>query len=377
MILPLLAFALLPILQDGQDPTGTADATTGAAGAQGSAPVQGPGVAEGDGWQDFDGVALIVNHEIVTLRELNDLLVEARGQVAGTTIDEVNALLAQVAENTVTTTLQTQAGRELGIPSDAVAETVQRYLDDQRRDKTAEETEAWLREEGAEDLGVLRRDVTRELYRSFWVQGESGRGVNWGRAYRDRYVRPGQLHEAYLINQAQLSDPTTFRLQFLALPSAAWGDDETAREALEGFRADIEGGADMGALVDEFGVALRESRGITEWLPETALTDAQVRDFCSQADEGALSPVLELRSPEGELQGYQLVRVVARIQGQEAPGFGDAKLQTQLEQLIQNRWDEARLTIASDRLWRSGFVRGPSRLQILPPWVRREVQAGR
>jgi len=342
----------------------------GALSAQ-AAPQDPPAAEEEVVWQDFDGVALIVNDRIVTFRELDALLRDARQEAPATTAEETSALLAQVAENTITKQLQTQAGRELGIPPEAVAQTVERYLSDERRDKTAQETESWLSNEGAGDLGQLRRQVTSELYRTFWVQGETGRGVSWGRSYRDRYVRPGQLHEAYVVNETLLSDPNTYRLQFLVLPTAAWGDPDTAREALQDFRTQIEGGADMGALVDEFGAALRETRGITDWLTEPGINDEAVRAFVEGASEGALSPVLEFRTPGGEAEGFQLVRVVARIEGQGAPSFQDAQLQTRLEDLIQSRWDEARLTTASDRLWKTGYIRGPSRLQIMPPWVRR------
>jgi hypothetical protein len=347
---------------------------------QGPSPVETPAPetpAVEPAWEDFDGVALIVNDEIVTLRELNDLLKDARSAASGTTIEDANAMLADVAETTITVHLQTQAGRELGIPPEAVSETVERYLKDERRTKTAKETEDWMREQGAEDLGQVRKQITRELYRSFWIQGESGRGINWSRPYKDRYVRPGQLKEAYLINKGMLSDPTTYRLQFLVLPAAAWGDAETAKDALAGFRTDIEGGADMGALVEEYGAALRESRGISDWLPESRISDPDVAAFCAEAKEGALSPLLPLVNAEGQVEGYQLVRIVARIEGQAAPSFQDSKLQTQLETLIQERWDQARLTDGADRLWRNGFVRGPARLEIQPPWVRRQTQAAR
>lgn len=343
---------------------------------QGPSPVDPPETpAVEPAWEDFDGVALIVNDEIVTLRELNNLLNDARSAASGTTIEDANAMLADVAETTITIHLQTQAGRELGIPPEAVSETVERYLKDERRTKTAKETEDWMREQGAEDLGQVRKQITRELYRSFWIQGESGRGINWSRPYKDRYVRPGQLKEAYLINKDMLSDPTTYRLQFLVLPAAAWGDAETAKEALAGFRSDIEGGADMGALVEEFGAALRDTRGISDWLPESRISDPAVASFCTDAKEGALSPLLPLVNADGKVEGYQLVRIVARIEGQAAPSFHDAKLQTQLETLIQERWDQSRLTDGADRLWRTGFVRGPARLQILPPWARRQNQA--
>lgn len=330
-----------------------------------------------EGWLDFDGVALIVNDEIVTLRELNELLGKARASSAATTPEDSKELLEKVAENEVTVKLQTQAGAELGIAPEDVDRTITRYLADQRRNKSAEETETWLRTQGAADLGEMRRDVTAELYRSFWVEGQRGKGAAGGRPFRDRYVRPGQLNEAYLVNRERLGDPTTFRLQFLVLATNAWGDAETAREALVGFRKEIQAGADMGSMVDEYGAVLRESRGISEWMPLGQIPDPAVKEFCTGAKEGALSEVTEIPGPDETIQGYQLVRIVSRIEGQEPPKFGDADLQTKLEILLQRSWDEDRLTRGSDELWQSAFIRGPSRLQITPPWVRRSAELTR
>jgi len=325
-------------------------------------------------WLDFDGVALIVNDEIVTLRELNELLGAARSRSAATTDEDNRDLLQTVAEEEVTLKLQAQAGAELGIEAADVQRTVNRYLADQRRGKSAGETESWLSAQGAADLGEMRREVTAELYRSFWVEGQRGKAAAGGRPFRDRYVRPGQLNEAYVVNQDRLGDPTTFRLQFLVLAINAWGDADTALEALVGFRDQIEAGADMGALVDEYGAVLRDSRGISEWMPQGQIPDPAVKAFCTESTEGALSEVTEVRAPDGSLQGYQLVRIVSRIEGQAPPKFSDAMLQTRLETLLQRSWDEERLTRGSDELWQTAFIRGPSRLQITPPWVRRSNQ---
>lgn len=331
-----------------------------------------PAQDDGGGWLDFDGVALIINGDIVTLRELNKLLSEAKTRAPATTSQDNTELLERVAESAITKQLQTQAGEEMGIPKADVDRTIDRFLADQRRGKGAEETEAWLSAGGAADLGEMRRSVENELYRSFWIESQWGKSAGGARPWRDRYVRPGQLKEAYMVNKEVLGDPTTFRLQFLVLATNAWGDAETAREALEGFREELLGGADMGALVEEYGAALRETRGITDWLPLGGIADPSVRSFCRDASEGAVSDVIEIKGPDGSIQGYQVVRIVARIEGQPAPPFIDGDLQANLAKRLQDSWDNTRLTRASDELWRSAFIRGPVRLQINPPWVQRQ-----
>lgn len=322
-------------------------------------------------WLDFDGVGLIINHDIVTLRELNTLMAEERAKQATTTAEEAQELLSRLAQTTITLRLQSQAGGELGIPAESVDMTIERYLSDQRRSKSAQETEAWLREQGAENLGEMRLDVRRELYRSYWVRGHQGHSVGGQRPFRDRYVRPGQLQEAYTFNPDAFGNPTTFRLQYLVLTPAAWGDAETAKDALEGFREEILAGADMGAMVDEFGAALRETRGITEWTPLSRISHSAVTQFCRDAKDGSLSEVLTTLDEAGDPKEFLLVRIVARIEGQPAPAFSNARLQTSLESLLRRRWDSDRVTRGSDQLWRAAYIRGPSRLKISPPWQRR------
>ncbi len=339
--------------------------------------VQDPAPTQDDGWRDFDGVALIVNGDIVTLRELNKLLGEAKAREAATTNLDSRALLEEITEQKITMQLQTQAGAGMGIAQEDVERTIERYLADQRRGKSAEETEAWLEMNGANDLGEMRQYVNDSLYRSFWVESQRGLGAGGGRPWRDRYVRPGQLKEAYEVNKENLGEPTTFRLQFLVLATAAWGDEETTLDAIEGFREQVLAGDDMGALVDEYGATLRETRGITDWIPLRSIADPAVRAFCESATEGAVSDVIRIVTPEGELQGCQVVRIVARIEGQPAPPFHDGPTQSELSKRLQTGWDNARVTRGSDELWRSAFIRGPSSLQISPPWVRRQGQRAR
>lgn len=340
------------------------------ASSQDAAPVQ-----DKTAWLDFDGVALIINNDIVTLRELNSLLAKAKQRRAATTDQESRALLEAITEDKIITQLQSQAGSEMGIAEEDINRTIDRYLAEQRRGKSAEETEQWLASSGAEDLGQMRQNVSGELYRSFWIENQRGNGAGGSRPSRDRYVRPGQLSEAYVVNKDALGDPTTFRLQFLVLANNAWGDAETARDALLGFRAEIEAGADMGALVDEYGAVLRETRGISNWIPLKGIEDEQIRVFCERSEAGALSEVLELQGPDKDTQGFQLVRIAARIEGQPAPPFRDGPTQSSLAERLQRGWDNMRVTRGSDKLWRSAFIRLPSKLQILPPWVRRQEQS--
>ena len=65
-----------------------------------SAPAQDeatPAVATETAWRTFDGVALIVNDDIVTLRQLDDSLSKARGNAEATLAQDANALRDQVS----------------------------------------------------------------------------------------------------------------------------------------------------------------------------------------------------------------------------------------------------------------------------------------
>ena len=334
------------------------------------APAEAPAQDADAGWRDYDGVAMIVNDDIVTLRELDRLLRDARGRAETTTSDDTAELLLLVAEDAVTQRLWIQAGERIGIPSESVEDTIDRYLRDTRRDLSPQETADWMAEAGAKDLTELRDDTRDQLYRTFWIQATRGEPTGGLRAAEDRFVRPGQLREAYLVNEDALVSPPTVIFQFLALSSAAWGDAEIAREALEGMRADILEGADMGALVDEYGWGLRETRGITERIAISDVDDDQLKEFAEGAEEGALSGLLPILGPSGEVQGYRLARIVSRTTGLAAPSFEDATIQTGLGEQLRRGWDTRRLELGSERLWRSAFIRTPPALQLRAPWER-------
>lgn len=353
-LLPALGFLAAPLLaQDGaQD-------------------VLGPQQTPEDQWRDFDGVAMIINDDIITLRELDKMLKDARGMVETTTDAESAELVQQVAEVAVARRLQTQAGKNIGIPSDDVERTIDRFLAANRRDRSAQETADWMAERGAGDLGQLRTKTRDELYRQFWESTSLGEPAGAMRASRDRFVRPGQLREAYRINVDSLAQPPTVIFQFLALSTAAWGDAETARESLIDLRAEILAGADMGAMVDEYGASLRETRGISPRVPITRVDDPQLAAFATEAEEGALSEVLEILGPDGEPQGYQIARIVNRTAGQPAPEFESPAMQVDIADKLQSSWDKSRLTVSSDNLWRTAFIRTPPALQLKMPWERR------
>ena len=136
-------------------------------------------------------------------------------------------------------------------------------------------------------------------------------------------------------------------------------------------REDILAGGDMGALVDEYGSALRDTRVISQRVPLSAVDDPQLLAFAQSAEEGSLSELLPLTGPGGEVQGYQIARIVSRTSGQAAPDFEDPDLQVRIAERLQQTWDNKRIQVGSEQLWRSAFIRHPPALAVRPPWDRR------
>ena len=323
-------------------------------------------------WRTFDGVALIVNNDIVTLRQLDESLSKARGNAKATLPKDAKALRDQVIENAISTNLQIQAGRAMGIAPSDVERTIDGFLNRERRGRSATETAIWLQKEGVQNLGAMRDTIRDELYLELWGGATSGQGSGADRPYQDRYVRPGQLREAYYTNKSLMETPSRYILQYLRLVGAAWGDVETALDVATDLHGQIVEGADMGAMVDEYGSFLRASRGMNQDPVPIGAVAPEVREFLQEAERGALSMVLPYLEA-GEIAGYEIVRVVELLEGTEAPPFHDANLQTSLQRGLQNSWDQVRVLNASDHLWRAAYIQTPQQIQILPPWVRREA----
>ncbi|MFT5080058.1 MAG: hypothetical protein ACI84E_000712, partial [Planctomycetota bacterium] len=212
--------------------------------------------------------------------------------------------------------------------------------------------------------------IREELYRSLWMQNISGQTSGADRPSEDRYVRPGQLREAYYVNKSGYETPTRYILQYLRLVANAWGDAETALEVATDLREQIAGGADMGAFVDEYGAFLRERRGITEQVALDQVAEPGVRGFLGDARRGALSMVMPYF--EGDvIAGYDIVRVVEMLEGQEAPAFNSPGIQIALQRGLQSRWDNIRIANGADELWRAAYIRLPNGIRIDPPWAQR------
>lgn len=322
------------------------------------------------GWQVFDGVALIVNDEIVTLRQLNTSMNDARGNAAATTQEDADALRDDVISDSIMVHLQTQAGRSLGVAGADVERTIDGFLNNKRRGMSASDTTDWFLEEGVQDLGQMRQTIREELYRSLWMQKVSGQTSGADRPSEDRYVRPGQLREAYYVNRGAYETPSRYILQYLRLVANAWGDAETALEVATDLRQQIVDGADMGAFVDEYGAFLRERRGITEQVAIDQIAEPGVRAFLEDAHRGALSMVMPYFE-EDKIAGYDIVRVVEMLEGQEAPDFNSPGVQITLQRGLQNRWDDIRIANGADQLWRAAYIRLPNGILIDPPWARR------
>jgi hypothetical protein len=371
-LISLLALTLPPLLIAQEDATAPppAEATEP---PQAEAPVERP-FGDDEGWSNLNGVALIVNDRIITLSKLDQAFTRALSNAESTLPQDALELQDTVVTDSIMNLLQIQAGQALGVPALEVERTIDGFINDRRREKSAQEMTQWLVQEGVPDLGALRERIREELYRSIWSQSTVGLGGGADqRPYQDRYVRPGLLKESYYLNKGVFAQPSRYILQYLRLLTNAWGDAETALEVAEDLRSQIVAGADMGSFVDEYGSYLRESRGIAPQFTSAEVPEPEVSAFLQDAERGALSMALPF-TEKGELMGYDVVRVVEFVEGRDAPPFLESNMQSNLRRSLQDFLDSARITNGSDSLWRTAYIRPPANLKVTPPWIRREAQ---
>ncbi len=349
-------------------------ALLGAFQTQTGAPAQGPSSQTDGGepkWTLVAGVAAQADGKILTLREL-ETRVEREATAQAMSPDDPNyaPLAWQVLERAVTSELEPQAGREIGLDAASIEHFVRSNINQERRQIGA----AGFAEEFLSD-GVSFHELERneqdstftQLWQSYRLGGEALAGM---RPIRDRFIRPGEVRAIYSSNESMLN-PDIIQFQSVVAPVAAFGDEAAARAAMEDVRRRALAGEDFSRLVDEFSAVGREDQGISEKvaIPELAIPGLQ--DFARTAVVGDLSPLLPL-----QLNGQaflMLSRVHAKTEN-EAPEFVDRNIQQALRGTFSRERDYRRLGIERERLRQRAFVWVTPRLEPLQQAAQRALQ---
>ncbi len=328
----------------------------------------------GGSWELVNQVYIIVNEDVLTLRQLESRLERALEAQPVSNPGEMQALRGDIATRAVQDLLMVQRGRDLGFDPEFVQRTVSNYLREQA--DTAGGVSSMAERLALEgDTAARRREtITDDLYAISYERFITGQAPGpGGRPSRDRYVRPGLLALAYEQIELQPAavralggDPETFVVQQLVLSAATFGGAEPARAFAEDLRRQALEGADFEDLVLTYSVVTSE-RGLSPplTLPDLRRAAPEAFEFCVNGQEGDLSPVLPILE-KGVPVYYRVLRLHER-RPLTLPPFGAAEVQQRLNQIVLRNRDgmlrdeTLRGLFASSYIWTPENVRPPQR----------------
>lgn len=327
-----------------------------------------------DGWKDVDRVAMIINEQIITNREIVRVLERVRSTQHLDNQAAIQQAIGDIGGEQVRQKLWVQAGQDLGIDAAQIERLVNDQLDRlKERHEGAAGLSAFLQ---AQDLDQNRaRDQLREdIYGDVWERFITGEAPAPGRRPSvDTYVRPGAYRFRY--NQVVAgvqSDPSELAriggrppqiaFQLLVLDPKQAPDAEEARKLAETLRTRVEGGEDMMKLIAQYGVKL-PNNGLIEKVNETRLLqlDPELGEFARAAQPGQLSAVMPYKNDE--ISTFRFVRLVERSDV-DVPSLSQAVVQQKLDETMRNDQRDYRKDLSFQRLLRSSYVWPP---QIVAP----------
>jgi hypothetical protein len=300
----------------------------------------------------LEGVALQAGDGLVYLSEYERLLERTRSAQPAETPAERERQRVQLLRDVAILRLEEERGQDLGFDKAVIDRIRKANLDAVKDEKGLDGYLAELDRRGTDALADVSQGE-QQLYRQLWER--KARGLDFGatRATRDRGFRPGELRYFFEENRPNLE---RVRLRWLIVSSESKGGPEAARETCEDVRRRVLAGEDFGLLIEEHGVELRETLGLTPFVPLRALPDPTIAVFCQAAEEGDLSEVLPLVNPRSGKPdpgvGFQLVELDAR----EVPDFADPEVQRLLREVLEDRRSGYALGRARERLWGESYV---------------------
>ena len=344
---------------DGADPS-RAPAATAPARQDASTPA-----AEG-GWEMLDGVEMVVDEDIVTLRQLRREveLLRRRGQVTKT--DDMRAIVADVKTLSIRRRLSVQAGERMGVDRAIIERQVRLRLErEAERMQGVVGLSEYLHSRDI-DAQRHRREIEEEAYQHIWTDYVTGEGPapQASRVSVDRYVRPGQLlfEWRHLVAQPQGlpaigGRPQSVVLQFLIVdPHTSGVEPDRARRLAIQLRERILDGEDMAELNRQYGAAKNSFQPPPMDEARLKQVEPALGAFVEHAREGDLSEVMAYASSKGP--AWRIVRLVSR-EAPVVPALESIDVQTKLVDLYTNDLTEYRLSSGFDDLFRAAYVWPP------------------
>lgn len=311
-----------------------------------------PAAAPSDGWKPIDGVAAVVNDEIVKESELQRLtkrLIERR-QIPISTSGELDYWRELARQRLVLDRLEGQAGLRLGLAEEEVERIVESHLAKERKRVGLLAYVGDLEQAGLE-AGDVQRDMRLQFYRDQWTRSVVGEETGAKRPRRDRFVRPGEMRYLYGELRELLGEPAEVRLEYLSLVVPEDGAEAAAEEA-EALLSRAERGESLLELSREVGLDRCQSRVVNISL---AQLDPALRDFAARAPRGSLSDLF----PFEDGSSITFFRLVDRREAGPPLPFLDRTVQDELESRVLTSRDGYFLQRSRSDLIRSAYLEPP------------------
>ena len=304
----------------------------------------------------LEGVHTIVNGEAIRAGEIDAAMTRVLAQRTITTPDEYQETYTEILGTFLREELRMQAGADMGLDPAIVGREVDGYYDRQTAQHGVLGHSELLSARGL-DPQSAREDIERQFYYWHWHNAETGLDVGArGRVHRDRFVRPGELHELYLAHRERFATPASVELQHLVILDAqTGGDSEGARDYVGQYRERAVAGEGLDDLVAEVGGFLKAQAGVAPAVETDGLRPAALAEWAKTAAVGELSPVLPFVGPNDE-PGFQFVRLLSRAGGTPPPGFVDAEVQERLTELRVQAWEDEMLRRADAELRQDAWL---------------------
>ncbi|MFN0245056.1 MAG: peptidylprolyl isomerase [Planctomycetota bacterium] len=325
--------------------------------------------ASDDGWKDLDRVAMIINEEIITDREITKVLNRVRNAQPINSRAALQQAIGEIGGEQVRQKLWVQAGQDLGVEGAQIERLVDDQLDRlKERHEGAAGFSAFLQSQDL-DQNQARDQLRQDIYGDVWERYVSGDGPAPGRRPSvDTYVRPGAYRFRYEQIVTEVTGapselariggrPPQIAFQLLILDPKQAPDVAEARKLADSLRARIEAGEDMTKLIQQYGVKMRND-GLIDKVDEERLAqmDRELGTFVRAAQPGQLSEVLPYKNDE--VSTWRIVRLVERSDV-DVPDLDRASVQKKLDEVIRADLREYRKEASFQRLLRTSYVWPP------------------
>lgn len=272
--------------------------------------------------QKIDGIAAIVNNEVITESELRARLEPARKSFGYEDPAEWDRFVRETLTGMVRDRLFAQAAKRASLDQQRIEDELEKILKEAERQAGGRSNFLEKLQQMGRTYEDFVKDRRTEIASRNWKYYELGfiPGAS-GRPTTELYIPPGELEQYYKTHQREFTESEAARGRQIFLTIEDPAEAASARRKAEELRARVEAGEDFAALAKEHSDWKPKEGGDLGWVGrDSSSFERPIVSFLFSSLPGALSPVLPLRA------GYAIVKVEARRERRLKP-FEEVQLE--------------------------------------------------